>query len=245
MRYLSFVCSAVLFALLSASASYADLVAGWDFQTTTNGGTATASSPATPKQYTANFGAGTLFLNGLNGASDWFVPASGTSGTELNAFGGTALNAGPGFSTTTSGAAALAFVNQTTSNTNGKHAVFRFSMAGFQDLVVSYATQRSSTGFTSQAWSYSTDGISWTDHQTLTTVPTSFATQTLTTITGLNGSSDAYLRLTVTGSSQSSGTNRLDNIQFNATAVPEPTSLLLAGGAIVGGWLVRRRSRLR
>lgn len=242
MRYPSLVCSAVLFALLSASASYADLVAGWDFQTTTNGGTATAASPATPKQYTANFGAGTLFLNGLNGASDWFVPATGSSGTELTAFTGTALNAGPGFSTTTSGAAALALLNQTA---NGKHAVFRFSMAGFQDLVVSYATQRTNSGFTSQAWSYSTDGISWTDHQTLTTVPTSFAAQTLTTITGLNGATDAYLRLTVTGANAANGNNRLDNIQLNATAVPEPTSLLLASGAIVGGWVLRRRSRLR
>lgn len=242
MRYLPSFCFFVLVALLSTAQSYADLVAGWDFQTTANGGTATAASPATPKQYTANFGAGTLFLNGLNGASDWFVPNSGTSGTELNAFSGTILNAGPGFSTTTSGAAALALLNQTA---NGKHAVFRFSMAGFQDLVVSYATQRTNTGFSSQAWSYSTDGISWTDHQSLTTLPTSFAVQTLNTITGLNGATDAYLRLTVAGANAANGNNRLDNIQFNATAVPEPTSLLLAGAVLAGGWAYRRRSRLR
>ena len=229
-----------MLAMASISQVRADLVAGWDFQTTTNGGTATAAAPNTPKQYTANFGSGGLFLNGQNGSSDWFVPATGTTNTELNAFTGTAINAGAGFSTTTSGAAALALLNNTA---NGKSAVFRFSMAGFQDLVVSYATQRTSTGFSSQAWSFSTDGLNWTDHQTISGLPTSFATQTLGSITGLNGATDAYLRLTVSGASTANGNNRIDNIQFNATAVPEPTSMLLAGSVALGGVFLRLRRK--
>ena len=229
-----------MLAMASISQVRADLVAGWDFQTTTNGGTATAVSPNTPKQYTANFGSGGLFLNGQNGSSDWFVPATGSTATELNAFTGTAINAGTGFSTTTSGAAALALLNNTA---NGKSAVFRFSMAGFQDLVVSYATQRTSTGFSSQAWSFSTDGLNWTDHQTISGLPTSFATQTLGSITGLNGATDAYLRLTVSGASTANGNNRIDNIQFNATAVPEPTSMLLAGSVALGGVFLRLRRK--
>ena len=229
-----------MLAMASISQVRADLVAGWDFQTTTNGGTATAAAPNTPKQYTANFGSGGLFLNGQNGSSDWFVPATGSTATELNAFTGTAINAGAGFSTTTSGAAALALINNTA---NGKSAVFRFSMAGFQDLVVSYATQRTSTGFSSQAWSFSTDGLNWTDHQTISGLPTSFATQTLGSITGLNGATDAYLRLTVSGASTANGNNRIDNIQFNATAVPEPTSMLLAGSVALGGVFLRLRRK--
>ena len=229
-----------MLAMASISQVRADLVAGWDFQTTTNGGTATAAAPNTPKQYTANFGSGGLFLDGQNGSSDWFVPATGTTNTELNAFTGTAINAGAGFSTTTSGAAALALLNNTA---NGKSAVFRFSMAGFQDLVVSYATQRTSTGFSSQAWSFSTDGLNWTDHQTISGLPTSFATQTLGSITGLNGATDAYLRLTVSGASTANGNNRIDNIQFNATAVPEPTSMLLAGSVALGGVFLRLRRK--
>ena len=229
-----------MLAMASISQVRADLVAGWDFQTTTNGGTATAAAPNTPTQYTANFGSGGLFLNGQNGSSDWFVPATGTTNTELNAFTGTAINAGAGFSTTTSGAAALALLNNTA---NGKSAVFRFSMAGFQDLVVSYATQRTSTGFSSQAWSFSTDGLNWTDHQTISGLPTSFATQTLGSITGLNGATDAYLRLTVSGASTANGNNRIDNIQFNATAVPEPTSMLLAGSVALGGVFLRLRRK--
>ena len=232
-----FACVAI--AVLSASSLRADLVAGWDFQTTDNGGTATAASPATPKQYTANFGSGTMFLNGLNGSSDWFVPAAGTTGTELNAFGGTVVNAAPGFATTTS-LGALALINSTA---NDKQIVFQFSMAGFKDLVVSYASQRTGTGFTSQQWAYSTDGSTWTDHETITGLPSSFATQTLGNITGLDGAANAFLRLTVTGATSSSGNNRLDNIQFNASAVPEPTSILLAGSVALGGAFYRLRRR--
>ncbi|MFZ4082263.1 MAG: PEP-CTERM sorting domain-containing protein [Pirellula sp.] len=237
MKFLPAYLVCLLLACLSAAKTHADLVAGWDFQTTTNGGTALAVSPNTPKLITANFGAGNLFLNGQNGSSDWFVPATGSTNTELNAFSGTGLNAGTGFSTTTTGAAALALLNTTA---NGKAAVFRFSMAGFQDLAVSYATQRTTTGFTTQTWAFSTDGTNWTDHQTVSGLQTTFATQTLTTITGLNGAADAYLRLTVTGATGGSGNNRLDNIQFNA-AVPEPTSLLLVGSVSIGAFVYRRR----
>jgi hypothetical protein len=168
------------------------------------------------------------------------MPATGSTATELNAFSGTAINAGTGFSTTTTGAAALALINQTA---NGKSAVFRFSMAGFQELVVSYASQRTNSGFTSQTWSYSTDGVNWTDHQTVSNLPLAFATQTLGAITGLDGATDAYLRLTLAGASSGTGNNRFDNIQFNATAVPEPTSMLLAGSVALGGVFLRLRRK--
>jgi hypothetical protein len=242
MRYATLLLSRILLAgamlaMASLSQVRADLVAGWDFQTTTNGGTALVAAPNTPKQITANFGSGGLFLDGQNGSSDWLA------NTELAAFGGTLQNtAGTGFSTVTAGAAALALVNQTA---NGKSAVFKFSMAGFQDLVVSYASQRTGTGFTAQVWSFSTDGLTWTDHQSV--VPssnfTTAAPLTLNNITGLNGATDAYLRLTVSGASTAAGNNRFDNIQFNATAVPEPTSMLLAGSVALGGVFMRLRRK--
>jgi hypothetical protein len=229
--------------LLVGSAARADLITGWDFQTTTNGGTATAASPSTPKLYTANFGVGTLYLNGEQGSSDWTV---GGASTELNSFGGTTVNAGAGFSTTTSGAASLALANQ---SANGKAIVFKFSMAGFEDLIVSYATQRTGTGFNSQDWDFSTDGINWTDAQTVTTIQSSFAAPagtatTLNTITGLNNATDAYLKVTFTGASSAAGNNRLDNIQFNAiSSIPEPTSMLLVGMVATGGLAYRMRRR--
>ena len=72
-----------------------DIVAGWDFQTTTSGGTAVLASPNTQTVFNANVGAGTLYLNGSEGSSTW------ASATELNAFTGTAINAANGLSTTT------------------------------------------------------------------------------------------------------------------------------------------------
>ena len=37
------------------------LIAGWDFQTTTTGGTPVRASPSTPKVYNANIGTGTIY----------------------------------------------------------------------------------------------------------------------------------------------------------------------------------------
>lgn len=193
------------------------LIAGWDFQTITTGGTAAAASPATPKVYSSNFGLGTIFFEGTNGSSNWFVPASGSSGTELNGFGGTAINAGPGFSVVTSGASALALVGGTAQAANGKSAVFTINMTGYINLNVTYAAQRTTSGFTTHFWEYSTNGAIWTPVTTISTIPASFGVLTLPTITGLDGSATALLRLTVNGATTSTGNNRLDNIQFNAT----------------------------
>lgn len=190
------------------------LIAGWDFQTTTNGGTLIAAAPNTPTTIIANFGTGSIYLNGSNGSSSW---TTSTSGNELNAFGGTTLNNGVGFSTNTT-LGALALVN---SSANNKKLVFSFDMLGYTDLVVSYATQKTSTGFSSQLWEYSLNGTSWTAVQSVNTMTTSFSTQTLSTISALNNQSNVFLRLTVSGASATNGNNRLDNIQLNAT----PSSL--------------------
>ncbi|MFM8718271.1 MAG: beta strand repeat-containing protein, partial [Chthoniobacterales bacterium] len=138
------------------------LIAGWDFETTTNGGTAAASNNA-PRVYAANFGSGTLHLDGTNGASSWIaLPTTGGS-NQVTAFSGTSLNAGPGFSTNNFGPSALALVSATSNSANGQSIVFRFSMANRKDLAVSYTTRGAATGFTTQTWSYSTNASNWTE----------------------------------------------------------------------------------
>lgn len=200
------------------------LIAGWDFQTTANGGTAILSAPNTQTVLQANFGNGTIYLNGTNGAGSW---STATSGNQLTAFGGSSLNLGSGFATATTSPACLAVANTTA---NGKAMVIAFSMSGLSNLVVSFATQRSGTGFTSQVWEYSTDATNWTLAQTISTINTSFTTQTLAAISALNNASTAYLRVTFNGATGGSGNNRIDNLQLNAIAsAPVVTSATMSG----------------
>lgn len=232
--------TASLLLLLAAGANAQVLVAGWDFETTTTGGTLiTASSVGNPSPllYNANFGSGTIYLDGTNGSSTW---TSGITNPEVTSFGGTSVNAGDGFAT----GASLALAN---SSANSKYAVFAFSMTGYTDLTISYATQATATGFNLQTWEYSTNGINWFALDTFDpklggTTSTTFASVgvvTLATTSGLDNAATAYVRLSLTGASATAGNNRLDNIQFNA--IPEPTTyamLLFAGGVMF--WMVRR-----
>jgi fibronectin-binding autotransporter adhesin len=194
-------------------------VAGWDFQTTANGGTAIAAAPDTPTTIFANYGeqagSAAIYLDGSNGS---FAFAT----NQLSAFGGTALNATNTFvsptetmSTTTSGAAALAVIN-VGGTVNGERIVFTLDMSGLKDLQLSYASQRSNNGFTSQVWSYSTNAISWTDFFTNDTVETSFAVTNAATLTALNNGGNVYIGLTLSGASSGNNNNRLDNIVVNA-----------------------------
>ncbi len=226
--------SVLLISSLQANLLFSDIVAGWDFQTLP--GTVIVASPNTPKVFTSNFGLGTIYLDGTRGASDWVTTASGN---EISGFAGTNVNAGPGFSTVTTSPSSLALLNQTA---NGKSATFAFSMAGFQNLVVSYATQRTATGFDAHVWEYSLDGTGFVALQSIAgNLPSAYATVTLNSTSVLDNSATAYLRLTLTGASSAAGNNRFDNIQFNASAVPEPSIAAIFG--FLGAALAFRRTR--
>jgi Subtilase family/Bacterial Ig domain/Putative Ig domain len=212
------------------------LIAGWDFQTISNNGTAVDASPSTPKVYAANFGSGTLYLDGSNFSSNWFVPSTGSSNTELNGFTGSSLNTtGNGFSATTTSPAALGLLGGALNASNGKSIVFKFSMAGKKDLLISLSAQRTSTGFTTQTWEYSSNGSTWVTIKTLSSstagsgstavysgdIRDAFSSTgiiTLPTVTGLDNTAISYVRVTFSGATSASSNNRLDNIQLNATA---------------------------
>lgn len=231
---------------LSVSGQAQSLIGGWDFQTTTNGGTAVVGSPNTPKVYVANFGSGTLYLDGTQGSSDWFV---GSTGTELNGFTGTAVNASNGLTSVTTSPSALALLNQTA---NGKFAVFKFDLSSIVDPVqITFAAQRTGTGFDSQTWEWSTDGTIYNLIDTLVggttagTLQSSFANSgilELPQFSDLSGQANAYVRVTFNGATSSSGNNRMDNIQFT---VPEPSTyaMLALAGAGFAGYVIRRRRR--
>jgi len=241
----------------------AAVVAAWDFQTITNGGTALAAPPNTPKVISANFGAGTIYLDGTNGSSNFFQPASGTTNTEINAFSGTSVNADVsiGMSTVTT-TGALAIVGGLTPSggtpaANGKSMAFKFNMSNLANLSFTFAAQRTATGFTGIVIETSTDGSAWNAWTTLTSTNAGTGTSavysgpikdsfvnsgviSVASTTTLDNATSAYVRFTFSGATASTGNNRFDNFIFSADAIPAPGALALLG---VAGLLGSRRRR--
>jgi hypothetical protein len=205
-----------------ACACRATLIADWNFNYSSG------SQAAMPMA--ASHGAGSLDLPRLSSGSDASI---GSSGTAVNKFTGDV--AGSDF-----------YIQGGTKNDsgypeNGKSVVFSVSMSGYQKLLVTYATFGTSSGFSEQDWSYSTDnGASYTLFKTFggsseMAIPAAYAIETVdfSSVTALDNSSSVLFELTLNGATGANGSDHFDNIQFNAGAiapVPEPA----AAGAIAG-----------
>ena len=111
---------------------------------------------------------------------------------------------------------ALSIRNGTAGGNNGSYVELSFSMAGLQGMKVTWAAQRTSSGFNSVQASYSLNGTTFTDFGTAINYPTSFGTAVQTVDFGnlLDNAASVKVRLTGSGGSttSSSGNNRLDNI---------------------------------
>jgi len=116
---------------------------------------------------------------------------------------------------------------------NGRHITFNVSTLGFSNIVVSFATQGTSTGFNSNQFQYSLDGLNFVDFgppyvplSAFGTVPVVF---TLSSILGLNNNPTAAFRIVFNGATSSTGTNRIDNfvVEGASSTIPEPMSVML------------------
>jgi hypothetical protein len=182
------------------TAGQSGVFAYWNF----NGlSIATASGPGAggvPTTMGADFagnGSATLSLAGWTGLVD--------------DFGGSTINA-------QSGDVAGASLSPVSSAGNGSYFQFSFSMAGLESLAIDFARRGTSTGFTTGLWSYSTDGTTFTQFGSNTaTTSTTFGSATQQTTAALNGAATAYLRYTLSGATNTSGNNRIDNLTFTAT----------------------------
>ena len=179
---------------------------------------------------------------------------SGTLVSSLNAVNvlfaaGTTNNARLG----DSAGQALSLQGGTGNANNGRNLTFNVSTAGFSDIVVSFATQGTSTGFSSNQFQYSLDGITFIDFGAPFDPATAFGSVplvfTLATIAGLNNNPNAAFRIVFNGATSSTGNNRIDNIVVEGTAapttsVPEPATaaLLLTGLSSLYGLRKRRRA---
>jgi hypothetical protein len=147
---------------------------------------------------------------------------------------------------------ALSLQGGTSTANNGRNITLNVSTAGFSNIVVSFATQGTSTGFNSNQFQYSLDGLTFLNFSTPYVPATAFGSIplvfTLSSIIGLNDNANAAFRVLFNGASSSTGTNRIDNIVIEGTAaatssIPEPTTAVLLLSGLSGLYGVRKRRR--
>ncbi len=232
--------SSIVVALLCGDVARGDLIAYWNFNNLTTGTNAGTI-------HVASAGTGTLLVDALSDDAGTNLGITSFAGSTINARGGDAsgqaltIQGGTSESTTFS-----------SPNNNGSTMTFNFNLAGFENPVLTFAGQRTSTGFNSLQVATSIDGVVFVDFGSAITLPTSYALQTfnLSTVDALDDSVNVFLRLTLKGATAFAGNNRFDNIQINATpvaAVPEPNavSLGLLGSLGVGITSFRLRKQLQ
>ncbi len=145
-------------------------------------------------------GEGTLIMS-LPGTVNY------TAGNSLNAVG--------------DDVAGSAFTPVGTDN-NGESFEFELDIVGMRDLVMTYATRGTETGYTNHEWSWSTDGVNYTLLENVpanTTATWSLETVDFSDVTELEGATTVYIRNTLSGATGGQGNNRFDNFRFNATRV--------------------------
>lgn len=144
---------------------------------------------------------------------------------------------------------ALSLQGGTGNVNNGRNITINVSTAGFSNIVVSFATQGTSTGFNANQFQYSLDGTNFFDFgapyvpaAAFGAVPIVF---TLSSIAGLNNNPDAAFRILFNGATSSTGNNRIDNIVIEGTSstIPEPTTALLLLTGLSGILGLKRKRR--
>lgn len=147
---------------------------------------------------------------------------------------------------------ALSLQGGTGTANNGRNLTFNVSTLGFSNILVSFATQGTSTGFNSNQFQYSLDGVSFIDFGSPYIPATAFGAVplvfSLAAIVGLNDNPNAAFRIVFNGASSSTGNNRIDNIVVEGTTmesatIPEPTSVLLLLSGLGGIYKIRRRRK--
>ena len=183
---------------------------------------------------TVDHGSGTLVSN-INVANILF--AAGTSNNaRLGDAAGQSLSLQGGSSTAN----------------NGRHITFNVSTLGFSNIIVSFATQGTSTGFNSNQLQYSFDGTTFVNLGAPFVPATAFGSVplvfSLAGIAGLENNPNAAFRIVFNGATSATGTNRIDNFVVEGTAqaptgVPEPTTAILLLSGLSGLYRVRKRRR--
>lgn len=194
----------------SASSAQAAMIAGWNF----NDNTSTATL------FTPSFGTGTMSTN--------FESANVTdfTGSTVNARNGDVAGR------------ALALQNGVSGINNGRWLQFTVNTTNYLDLQISFATQRTNTGFDSNQLQYSLNGTDFVNFGSTYAPPSSFGLQSfdLSSVAGLNNNSSAAFRIVFNGGSTTSaaGNNRIDNLVVEGTASTSVTAVPVPSGLVIG-----------
>jgi hypothetical protein len=233
MKRLIKLSSVAVLAVLTSTAVKADPVAVWTFESSSFylNVTNTGQTPLSPP-YSPEVGSGSATAFHLGPNSVWSAPVGNGSTRSFSANTWTNI---------------------------GDYFQFQTSTLGLSDVSVSFDMTRSSTGPSTFALSYSTDGSSFTVagspfavivngtgfpswNSTTGTNAYSFSFD-LSSVIALDNAPAVYFRLANTVSaSGTGGTARVDN--FTVSAIPEPSAMVLS---VLGGFalLWTRTRRLR
>ena len=145
---------------------------------------------------------------------------------------------------------ALSLQGGTSNGNNGRNITFNVDTTGFSNIVVSFATQGTGTGFNSNQFQYSVDGVNFIDFGSPYVPAAAFGSLpvifTLTGIIGLNNNPNAAFRIVFNGATSSTGNNRLDNfvVEGSSTTIPEPATMFLLATGLGGLFGLKYKKRV-
>ncbi len=216
----------VLLSLTLAACAHGEAISVWNFNDAVPGATGGT------QEFLVDRGTGTM-------TSDFIASSIGNAaGSGVNADGGDPA----GQALRLSGYA-----------NNGMNLTWMVSTAGFASIDISFAAQRTSTGFANNQFLYSIDsGINWISFGDFFNPSTTFAVQNfdLSGILGLNDNPNAGFRIVFGGATSATGNNRIDNLLVSGTPVPpdttpvpEPSTIGLMTAGMACAFVVRVKRR--